>query len=612
MRRILLYFLRLCLCMMLAVILHEFLAEGIGLGERPALMDFLPLLACYGAGCVFPGKKRGWLLLLPACAGSVCLQALISGVPPALSVKAGLLVMDAVLLFLLGWSRKEAWPSALGLPAAGFSLLTCGILSWRGRSAAFPGLCAVLVIVIWLLDMHREGMETGLHNAPGETPMPYPRGLRWKNWLLIILFLGLSLGLAAVPFLQDGADWLWESAVSGTKDLTSDMAAKLREKIDQPPAETPSPTPSPSPSPTPEPEPEEDLPEEGIPPVLRYGWIIAAILLIAALLYLWRKGGKTGFSLRKLGERLKRLFRESGQDVPYVDEVEITRPWKSLTTQVKENVITRVRKARRKRIRLEDLPDDRMRIRYVYRELVRSPAGVKLNPAMTPTEVGAAYGSEPIRDLAEAYNIVRYAPATEVSRDAGSIAAAAMKELPTAARQASRNRGRMRDRPKSKSTGAEQIPVPGTIRDLGVLPSDPEATDADPATLAILPAAPVWLPFATVWENIRCAAKDRAAALRAAELVGLPKETLRKSPKTLTDEQKWLSVVARSLAAGAGRWEADLSALEPEAADRIGETLKRLARQERIEAFAPQRPCEPQEKRVCWFRKYREEGKPWN
>ena len=46
MRRILLYFLRLCLCMILAVILHEFLAEGIGLGERPALMDFLPLLAC--------------------------------------------------------------------------------------------------------------------------------------------------------------------------------------------------------------------------------------------------------------------------------------------------------------------------------------------------------------------------------------------------------------------------------------------------------------------------------------------------------------------------------------------------------------------------------------
>ena len=161
--------------------------------------------------------------------------------------------------------------------------------------------------------------------------MPYPRGIRWKNWLLITLFLGLSLGLAAVPFLQGGADRLWETAVSGTKELTSSAAARLREKADQLPAETPAPSPSPSPSPKPEPEPEEGVPEEGIPPALRYGWVVVATLLIVALLYLWRKGGKTGFSLRKLGERLKRLFRESGQDVPYVDEVEKIRPWKSLT-----------------------------------------------------------------------------------------------------------------------------------------------------------------------------------------------------------------------------------------------------------------------------------------
>ena len=88
------------------------------------------------------------------------------------------------------------------------------------------------------------------------------------------------------------------------------------------------------------------------------------------------------------------------------------------------------------------------------------------------------------------------------------------------------------------------------------------------------------IPWRSSLQNIRCAAKDRAAALRAAELVGLPKETLRKNPNTLTEEQKWLVVMARSLAAGAGRWETDLSALEPEAADRIGETMKRLALQE--------------------------------
>ena len=577
MRRILLWVLRLCLCMMLAVIFHEFLAEGIGLGERPTLVGFLPLLISYVVGSVFPGKKRGWLLFLPACAASVCLQALFLGAPLALSAETGLLVIDAVLLFILGWSRNEAWPSALGLPAVGFSLLTCAILSWQGKASAFPGLCAVLVMVIWLLDMHQEGMEAGLHNAPGEVPMPYPRGIRWKNWLLITLFLGLTLGLAAVPFLQGGADWLWGNAVTGTKELTSSAATKLREKADQPPAETPAPSPSPSPSPTPEPEPEEGVPEEGIPPALRYGWVVVATLFIAALLYLWRKGGKTGFSLRKLGERLKRLFRESGQDVPYVDEVEKIRPWKSLTDPAIESVITRIRKARRKRIRLSDLPDDRQRIRYVYRELIRNPAGVTLSPAMTPSEVGLAYQSEPIRELVTDYNIVRYSPQAEASQDAGIIAASAMKELRSAARKQAIHRSQLGGQTKDKPNGAKHKTSPGSARDAGETPVSLAASDADMDNLAILPAIPVWLPLASVWVNIRCAAQDKDAALRAAEVVGLPNELLHKSPNTLTEEQRWLVVMARSLAAGAGQWEVDISSLSHESSESVSTVLQQAA-----------------------------------
>ena len=581
-QRFLLGVLRLCLSSTLVLILHEFLGEGLGLGARPKLLSFLPLLACYIIGGFFPGKRHGWLLLLPVCGAAVYLQALLTGVPLSLSVNTGLVSVDAVLLFILGQSRTEAWPSALGLPAVGFSLLTCAILSWQGKASAFPGLCAVLVMAIWLLDMHQEGMEAGLHNAPGEVPMPYPRGIRWKNWLLIALFLGISLGIAAIPVLRTGADYLWGGVVSGTKELTSGIVASLREKADQLPAETPSPTPSPSPSPTPEPEPEEDLPEEGIPPALRYGWVVVAILLIAALLYLWRKGGKTGFSLRKLVERLKRMFRESGQDVPYVDEVEKTRPWKSLTTPVKESVITRVRKARRKRIRLSDLPDDRQRIRYVYRELIRSPAGVTLSPAMTPTEVGTAYGSEPIRELVAEYNIVRYSPQAEVSRDAGGIAASAMKELRTASRKQAMHRSQTGGQTKEKPNGAKQKTVPGSVPDAGENPVSLAVADAEPDTLALLPAIPVWLPFANVSENIRAAAKNKAAALQAAELAGIPEMLLRANPKTLTEEQQWRIGIARSLATEAGSWEADLSRLAPETEGAVAAVLRRAAEEQGI------------------------------
>ena len=570
-QRFLLGVLRLCLSSMLVLVLHEFLAEGLGLGARPKLLSFLPLLISYLVGGLFPRKRYGWLLLLPACGAAVWLQTLLTGVPLSLSVNTGLNSVDAVLLFILGWSRTEAWPSALGLPAVCFSLLTCAILSWKGQSAAFPGLCAVLACVVCLLDMHREGVEAGLHNAPGEAPMPYPKGLRGKNWLLIVLFLGVSLGLAALPFPRNGADWLWGTAVTGTKELTSGIAASLREKADRPPAETPLPTPSPSPTPSPEPEPEEIVSREGIPPALRYGWIFAAVLLTAALVFLWRRGGRTGLSLRKLWGSLKRLLRESGQDVPYVDEVEKTRPWKSLTEPVKESVLARVRKARRKRIRLSDLPDDRTRIRYVYRELIRSPAGVKLSPAMTPSEVGAAVQSAPIRGLVEQYNIARYAPEAEISREAGGVAASAMKELRSTAVKLALPPGK--ERPRGKGDAPEK--KAGPAQDLRETRDGLGA--ADTGTLAILPAEPVWLPFANVWENIRAAAKDKAAALQAVEAVGLPKELLRKTPRSLTPEQQWLAAAARSLAAGASRWEADLSLLPTESSESVSAALRRAS-----------------------------------
>lgn len=568
-------FLRLCLSGMLVFLLHEFLGEGVGLGERPAFLAFLPLLAGYIAGCFIPGKRYGWLLLLPGCAASLYGHALVTGVSLSLSGNTGLTALDAVLLFILGRSRKEAWPSALGLPAAGLGLLTCMILGWRGQNASFPGLCTVVITVICLLDMHREGVESGLHNAPGEAPMPYPRGLRRKNWLLVVLFLGIALGVAAVPGPQKGADHLWGAAVSGTKALTSSAAAKLRERADQPPASTPSPSPTPTPTPEPTPEPEEppEAYSAGVPAAVRAAAILGMVLLAVGLFALWRKGGKTGLSLRKLLDRLKRLFRESEPEVSYEDEVEKLRPWKERTGPARENVRKRIRKAGRKRIRLEDLPDDRMRIRYVYRELVRNPAGVKLSPAMTPSEVGAAYGSEPIRGLVAEYNIVRYAPGAEVPREAGGIAASAMKEL-----RAAGKRSAIRSRMGAKPDPAVPARTGRPARETEPVPNE----NPEPETLALLPAAPVWLPLATVGENIRSVARDKAAALRAAELVGLSGELLRAAPKTLTAEQQWLAAIARCLASEAGSWEADLSALDPDTAGRIAEVMDRLTKEQGI------------------------------
>ena len=575
-RQVFPWVLRLCLSGMLAAILHEFLAEGVGLGERPELIGFLPLLLSYLVGGLFPGRRAGWLLLLPACAGAVALRALVPGVPLSISPEMGLASLDAVLLFLLGRSQRKAWPSALGLPAVGLCLMTCAIRSWRGQDTVFPGLCGALMCLIRLPDMHREGLEAGLHNAPGEEPMPYPKGLRRKNWLLLALFLAVSLGFAAIPGLQNGADRLWGTAVSGTKEWTEGVAARLRENAEETPVPSPSPTPSPTPAPTPEPKPEKAPMRESDPPALRYGRILAVLLLAAALAYLWRKSGKSGFRLRELWERLKRLFREKEPEETYVDEVEKLRPWKSPTDPAREGVIARVRRARRRRVRLSDLPDDRTRIRFVYRELLRSPLRTRLRPAMTPSEVGTAVQSGPVRELVGSYNVARYAPGTARPGDAGRIAAAALKWVRSEGRKAVRERAWQESRAEPKKRG----PAPDEAETGREVPAFHGAADME--NEAVFPAAPLWLPFGDVGENIRCAARDSAAAREAAALAGLPEGLLRADPKTLTKERQWLVIIARYLAARPEGWEADLSALGAADAAYVSEALTGISDREGI------------------------------
>ena len=89
--------------------------------------------------------------------------------------------------------------------------------------------------------------------------------------------------------------------------------------------------------------------------------------------------------------------------------------------------------------------------------------------------------------------------------------------------------------------------------------------------------------MADVEGNIRCAAAGKREARQAARAAGLSEELMHAMPEALAPEQQWLVVIARSLAAQAGVWEADLGELEPSAADRIAGVLQELSERNGIQ-----------------------------
>ena len=82
----------------------------------------------------------------------------------------------------------------------------------------------------------------------------------------------------------------------------------------------------------------------------------------------------------------------------------------------------------RRRLRYRDLTDDRQRVRFAYRELLRSPRGKTLSPAMTPREVARELTGEVVQELVRQYDLARYAPGRPLAPNAAEIAARSLRK----------------------------------------------------------------------------------------------------------------------------------------------------------------------------------------
>ena len=333
----------------------------------------------------------------------------------------------AAVLFILGLRGEEAFPGKLAVASLIVYIAAC-VYFFLGdydlRDYQPLCWCGLFAFTLSMYSFNAASLYTGVHNAKGGETMAIPSGIRGKNMLLLTGFLIAAMLIGSLGILHralDGA-WHWFLYSVGTflRFLTS-ISGNSEMKA------------PPTPTPTPEPEVTADISAmvpDGDPTFITVYAIllctVAAVFAILAIIFSRREGRGSGS--HRFGDWVRGLFKTK-QILEYEDDVERTDDLRTLLAERRKKLRDRLHKLREKPEKFEDMPDDRLRVRFAYKALLKSGRVGGWTPAATPSEVGGSLETEAFKNLTDAYNGARYDLKNEVPPEAAQTAQEAMKRL---------------------------------------------------------------------------------------------------------------------------------------------------------------------------------------
>ena len=381
-----------------------------------------PILLCWAVGLA--GRKLE-ALRIPLLAAALVLAAAVMALflrtfgfweiafrVLALAAGAG--------LYLVGLKGDEPFPPRFAV--GGMMVYLLEVLRHGGdpQGTALCW-CGLVALILTLYSFNAASVTAGVHNVKGGETMSLPAGIRGKNLALLTGFLLICIFVANIGFLRTGAAAVWQFIWGGISAFikwvtnlgtTSPSAPPPTEYV--PEVQTMHPI---------------EIEEEGSGVfVTIYGvfWGIVCVLFFL-LAYGVAREGKNGGALRRLSDALRRLMR-TRQVLEYEDDVE-QADLKTIVKKQREAVRRFWKKVTVRRRKFSDMQDDRSRVRYAYRALIRSKYGEDWSPDLTPSELGRQQNRETLRQLTETYNLVRYDPDKPVPPDYGEQAARAVREM---------------------------------------------------------------------------------------------------------------------------------------------------------------------------------------
>ena len=388
-----------------------------------------PILLCFFAGMAARPAPR-WKYPLLGVSVLVAVGVMLPFWPAFKGLDIAYLVCAAIMggvVFILGLRSEEPFPAKVAVASLLVYLASCLYFflgDYELRDFRPLCWCGLAAFCLSLYSFNGASLYTGVHNVKGGESMAIPSGIRGRNLILLTVFLVAAVLVGSLGFLHrflSGAgQWLvsvfaaflrFMAGLGGGSGMMSPSSA------------------------TPEPEETEGpglsgIVEDGDPTVVIFYVALLGIccVLFFLLAYGFIKEGKNGGAGHRFTDWVRGLFR-TREILEYEDDVERTGDLRTMLAESGKRARKWLGRLREKPERFEDMPDDRYRLRFAYKALLKSGRVGGWIPSATPKEVGGKMETQALKDMTEAYCAARYDLEREVTPEQAASARAAMQIL---------------------------------------------------------------------------------------------------------------------------------------------------------------------------------------
>ncbi len=354
-----------------------------------------------------------------ACVGSVAAAMILTaGFLPSFGL--GGIVYELLVLVLAAFfffaARKSGYAVYAPMAIGGILSHLVIILAANFRHVPIQterliSIAACAFFLLSLYALNSSSLRNSLHKGIGVRNIRYPSGIRMGNFWLLTGFILAALVVSNIYPLFQGFSTVFVGAVklvarafgfiSSLFDRRSVPTAVEEESSSEPVSE------------------EDNLfayEAKGESPAVTFVVQIFAMICVAILLaYLLYKGIRYLKShLKGMGGlvgRFRKLF-VLPEELDYVDEEESLFSWKAFWDHTRDSLRKNAQKLRERPQRFDDFPDDRLKIRFVYKQLLKGLVSrVPGCVYRTPNELMAQEldNDEDVTEFIAAYNGVKYA-----------------------------------------------------------------------------------------------------------------------------------------------------------------------------------------------------------
>ena len=386
-----------------------------------------PILLCFLVGMVGRLVPR-WKYPLLGASVLVALGIMVPFWPAFSGLDIAYLVCAAIMggvLFILGHRGEEPFPAKVAVASLLVYLAACLYFflgDYELRDFQPLCWCGLAAFCLSLYSFNGASLYIGVHNAKGGESMAIPSGIRGRNLVLLTVFLIAAVLIGSLGFLHrflSGAGMWLVSIFAGFIRFMAGLGGGSG--MMKPSSATPEPEETEGPG-------LAGIVEDGDPTfVVFYAILLCVCAVIFFLLaYGFIKEGKNGGAGHRFADWVRGLFRTK-EILEYEDDVERTADLRDVLAEGGRKARKWIRKLREKPERFEDMPDDRYRLRFAYKALLKSGRVAGWIPSATPKEVGGKMQTQALKDMTEAYCAARYDLERDVTPEQAAAAKAAMQ-----------------------------------------------------------------------------------------------------------------------------------------------------------------------------------------